>query len=196
MELGAGAGIGFKFLLDECKIGGIGIKSLQKIGVFGAFVGLGDKREKEGNLELNLSDIDTVEEAVEFGVAKGIAEFGVGWGFFGKELLGVIASFLADLGVVSVKAGRSAGESAREGIGDGAKIGRFEIAVIFFEDGIEAGGAIINLVDVFFGIRFGSIDNESDGDDDGEGGEATEDDFGDEAGTWAGGFASDGPRSL
>lgn len=182
-------------MFDECKVGGIGIKGLKEIGVFGTLVGLGDEGEEEGDLELNLGNIDAVKEAVEFGAAEGGFEFGVGWGFFGKEFFGVIAGFLANPSVVSVEARRSAGEGAREGIGDGPQIGRFEITIVTFEDRVETSGAVIDLGEVFFGIGLEEVDDDGNGDDDSEGGKATEENFGDEARFRAGRFTSDGLRS-
>lgn len=70
------------------------------------------------------------------------------------------------------------------------------MAIIIIENGIKAGGAVIKLVDVFFGIRFSEIDDESDETDDGEGGESTEKNLGDEARFRAGGFAGNRTRSL
>lgn len=121
-------------MFDECEVSGIGIEGLEKIGVFGAFVGLGNEGEEKGNLELNLGDIDAIKKTVEFGVAEIGFEFGIGGGFFGEEVLGVITGFLTDFGVIGVKAGRSTGEGARERIGDGAQIGRFEVAIVILED--------------------------------------------------------------
>lgn len=121
-------------MLDEREVGGIGVEGLEKIRVFGAFVSLSDEGEKEGNLELDLGNINAVKKAVEFGTAKVSLEFGVGRRFFGEEFFGVIAGFLANLSIISVKAGCSASEGTREGIGDGAKIRRFEVAIVIFKD--------------------------------------------------------------
>lgn len=107
-------------MLDKGKVGGIGIESLEEIGVFGAFVSLGDKSKKEGDLELGLGGIDTVEETVKFGIVKSSFELGVGGSFFGEEFVGIFTGFLIVLSIISIETGSCASESTREGIGDGA----------------------------------------------------------------------------
>ena len=143
-----------------------------------------------------MGDIDAIEDAVEFGIAKRLLEFGVGRGFLGKEFFGVIASFLAALSVVGFKARGGTSERAREGIGNSAKIGRFEIVIIIAKGGVETGGAIVDLVDVFLSIGLGEIDNESDDADNSESDQATEENFGNEAGLGSGGLAGDWTRGL
>lgn len=149
-------------MFDEGKIGRISVKGLRQIGVFGTFVSLGDEGEKEGNLELSLGDVNAIEKTIELGVTESGFEFGIGGSFFGEELIGVFARLLIVLSVVSVEARSGTGESAREGIGDGTQIGRFKIAIVILKDGAETGGAIIELIDVLFGIGFGEIDDEGD----------------------------------
>jgi len=157
---------------------------------------LGDEGEEEGNLELNLRGIDAVEEAIEFGIAEGGFQLGVGGSFFGEEFVGIIAGFLIVLGIVSVKTGSCTREGAREGVGDRAKIGGFEMAVVIIENGTKTGGAVVKLIDVFFGIRFSEVDDEGDDTDYGESDETTKENLGDEAGFRTGGIASDRTRSL
>lgn len=183
-------------MFDEGKIGRISVKGLRQIGVFGTFVSLGDEGEKEGNLELSLGDVNAIEKTIELGVTESGFEFGIGGSFFGEELIGVFARLLIVLSVVSVEARSGTGESAREGIGDGTQIGRFKIAIVILKDGAETGGAIIELVDVLFGIGFGEIDDEGDSANKSKTDETTEENFGDEAGLGAGGFAGNRARSL
>lgn len=100
------------------------------------------------------------------------------------------------MGIVGAKVGGGASESAGKGIGDSAEIGGFEGAIIFFESGAEAGGAIVDLADVIVGIRFGGIDDDGEDDDGDESNKTTKKNLGNEAGFWTGMLAGDRARSL
>ncbi len=60
----AGVGVIFEALLDDGEVGLVLADDVEEVGVFRALFELGDEGDEEGNLELDLVRVDTVENAV------------------------------------------------------------------------------------------------------------------------------------
>lgn len=111
-NLGGGVVI-FEFVVDDVKIT---IKWFED-GVEGFTVGalniLADEGEEQGNLELDLADVDAIKDAVELGVGECGIEFGYDAVFF-VEKFGRECAIHASSGVIVGEVVSASGESARE----------------------------------------------------------------------------------
>lgn len=80
-----------------------------------------NKGDEEGNLKLNLADIDAVKNTVKHGVSEGEIEFGDDGVFLFDEFW-VECTIHAGGGVVISEIIGPSGESARKGSCDGTKL--------------------------------------------------------------------------
>lgn len=110
--------------------------------VFGTLI-VGTKLgEEEGNLELDLAGVDSVENAVETSVIEGGVEFVFLVGFGGGDF-DIVIDFDTFGFVIIGKFIGTAGEGGREGTGDRTEAGRFELGVILSDNGVDVDSAEI-----------------------------------------------------
>lgn len=169
-------------LLDDGEVTEVVVEDDGKLGVLVAGVDLADHREEERDLEMDLSSVGAVEDAVELGVFEGEVELIKIVGFAGGDFGGRFEGIFAGDGAANVgrELARGAGKGAGKRDADGAELRGFKRAVVGGESTVEVGGTKIELLEEVGRAGRFVAEHAAKNKDDREEGDAAEEDFDDE----------------
>lgn len=133
--------------MDGCETTMERLDDFEELFVFGAGDDLGSQGNEQGNLEVDLVVISTVEDAIEFGAFEGEIEVGDESFFLFADFAGEFQVFALStfVAVVFFELISSTREDGLQGRTDSAKAGRFERFVISPESGVDLVGTEIEL---------------------------------------------------